>query len=206
MSEFHHKHKHHIRLWITLVVITAISGYFAFFYQAKNTAPSRVEQATTAVTTSSTATEVNQKPTLSPAKTITKTIEPLETKPAQFVYTSVDNYSEIPTTTPETQSVQNSVFITFTAGDKTYTTNVPEHSTAYAVMQQLAKTTAFTFSGKSYGDLGFFVQEINGLRNDDAARMYWFYYVNGQRGTVGVSNYAVKPNDKIEWKYEKSDD
>lgn len=203
MSEFHQKHKHHIRLWITLVVITLISAYFAFFYS-----PNHVGAPTVTLSTS---TPSQATSTVSLATTSTKQVLKAQTqkinKIEPVVYTSVDKstINDQQSTTTQTLA-QNLILTTLTVGDKSYQANIPVRSTAYAAMQELAKTTALTFSGKMYGDLGFFVEEINGVKNDRQKQLYWIYYVNGKKATLGVSSYIIEPNDVIMWKYETSND
>ena len=69
-------------------------------------------------------------------------------------------------------------------------------------MNFIARDTDFTFSGKKFGgDLGLFVEEINGVKNN--SDKYWVYYINDTKAQVGISNYIIQPNDLIEWKYEK---
>ncbi len=58
---------------------------------------------------------------------------------------------------------------------------------------------SFSFKGKTYPDLGFFVEEIGGVPNADG--YYWTLYVNGTYSTDGASKKAVKAGDAIEWKY-----
>ncbi len=71
----------------------------------------------------------------------------------------------------------------------------------YECMQQQDATTNFSFKGRTFPSLGFFVDEINGQKN--AKGFYWTLYVNGVYSTVGASQYVVKTGDVIEWKYEK---
>lgn len=69
-------------------------------------------------------------------------------------------------------------------------------------MQIIRKDYPFTFSGKEYSGLGFFVEEINGVKNNTQEGRYWIYYINGKKAQVGISSYILKPNDIIMWKYE----
>jgi len=73
---------------------------------------------------------------------------------------------------------------------------------AYDLMNLLKMENKINFSGKNYSGLGFFVEEINGLKNNPLGEN-WIYYVNGQPAQVGVSNYLIKNDDIIEWRYEK---
>ncbi|MFA6306491.1 MAG: DUF4430 domain-containing protein [Patescibacteria group bacterium] len=71
----------------------------------------------------------------------------------------------------------------------------------YDLMNILNQENKINFSGKNYSGLGFFMEEINGVKNNPAGAN-WLYYVNGQPAQTGVSNYELKNNDTIEWKYE----
>lgn len=82
-----------------------------------------------------------------------------------------------------------------------YETAVKPGSSVYDLMNLLKAENKINFSGKDYASLGFFVEEINGLKNNPAGKN-WLYYVNGRPAPVGVSYYLIKANDIIEWKYE----
>lgn len=79
---------------------------------------------------------------------------------------------------------------------------IREASTVITAMQ--AHDTAsneFSFSGKEYPGIGFFVQEINGTR--EGGGYYWILYVNGKTADLGASRQQVVPGDIVEWRYEK---
>lgn len=48
---------------------------------------------------------------------------------------------------------------------------------------------------------GVYVDQINGTANNDGS--FWIFYVNGQMADVDPAQYQCKPDDKIEWRYEK---
>ena len=94
---------------------------------------------------------------------------------------------------------------------------VPEGSSVYEAMKianetQVVETLPsqhrkprFQFAGKDFGaGLGFFVQEINGVKENPGQGMYWIYYVNGKKASAGVSSVFLKQGDIVQWKYEKS--
>lgn len=83
-----------------------------------------------------------------------------------------------------------------------YQAAVKPDSSVYDLMNELKIKNKISFFGKNYSELGFFVEKINGVKNDPAGKN-WIYYVNGQPAQIGVSNYLIKTNDIIEWKYEK---
>lgn len=85
-----------------------------------------------------------------------------------------------------------------------YKISVPEGSTAYDLMVAAAfQYEDFSFKGKEFSGLGFFVEEINGLAQDKQGGIYWIYYINGEKAPLGVSQYKLKANDVIAWSYEK---
>ena len=88
-------------------------------------------------------------------------------------------------------------------GEKKYEISVPENSTVYDLMSALKQRGDINFTGKISSGLGFFVEEINGIKNNASNNIYWIYYINGKTAGVGISNYILKPNDVISWKYEK---
>lgn len=88
-----------------------------------------------------------------------------------------------------------------------YQQNVIQGSTVYDLMKELTRNSDFVFSGKEFsGGLGFFVEEINGIRNNrEQKNHYWIYSINGQKAKVGVSTNVVQSNDIITWTYEKAE-
>ena len=86
--------------------------------------------------------------------------------------------------------------------DKTYKTNVKEGATVYDSMNniQSVKENNFSFSGKEYSGLGYFVDEINGIKGIPGK--YWIYYINNKEASVSISKYILKSGDIISWKQE----
>ena len=86
-----------------------------------------------------------------------------------------------------------------------YALKVSQGSTVYDAMNLASETSRWSFQGKSFGDLGFFVEEINGVSQDHSQQMYWIYSINGKKSQVGVSQYKLQPGDIISWTYEKEE-
>lgn len=86
--------------------------------------------------------------------------------------------------------------------DEKYEKYLPADSTVYDLMVALKNNGQINFSGKNSAGLGFFVEEINGIKNNPSKNTYWFYYINGQKANVGISNYILKSGDVIKWQYE----
>jgi len=107
----------------------------------------------------------------------------------------------------DTANVENTEnIVTLLAQGKKYIIPFQENTSVYESMQKLSARSAdhFYFVAREYPGMGFFVEEINGLKNDNRAGIYWIYYINGQSAKIGISNYIIKSGDIIEWKYEKS--
>ncbi len=87
-------------------------------------------------------------------------------------------------------------------GTTTYPVSVSSSETVIDAMRALAKAdNTFTFTGRDYPSLGFFVDSINGKGN--AGGRYWMLYVNGISASAGASSVAVKAGDTVAWRYEK---
>lgn len=105
------------------------------------------------------------------------------------------------TVQPASASESNKSFATIKVRDKTYSVAVTPNETLLDAMNALASASDFRFTGRNYPGLGFFVDSINGARNEKG--LYWVFYVNGVTATGGASITLLKNNDVIEWKYEK---
>lgn len=110
--------------------------------------------------------------------------------------------TELNQATPPVVIEEKKIKITLNVLDKTYKANVKEGATLYDAMSniQSVKENNFSFSGKEYSGLGYFVDEINGIKGTSGK--YWIYYVNGKEASVGVSKYILKSEDIISWKQE----
>ncbi|MBT7928728.1 DUF4430 domain-containing protein [Candidatus Peregrinibacteria bacterium] len=93
--------------------------------------------------------------------------------------------------------------VSFTVPHISYNTDtfVSEKTSVYDLMNILPDSE-FQFSGKNFGSLGFFVESIGGIMNDNKNGMYWIYSINGSEAQTGISNYIIQPNDIISWDYE----
>src|SRR3989344_4658193 len=70
----------------------------------------------------------------------------------------------------------------------------------YDALLQEKNKGKIDFSGKNYPGLGFFVTDIGTLHSGKGKNL--IYYINSKEATVGVSSYALKDGDVIEWKLE----
>lgn len=115
-----------------------------------------------------------------------------------FIYSPRASLAPQPTSSPGTKSETSATLL---VGTTSYPFNVRSGETVIDAMRALSSEGAFTFTGRDYPSLGFFVDSINGRAN--AGGMYWFLYVNGVSAASGASAVTVQPGDIIEWKYEK---
>lgn len=204
MRDFARQHKHHLTLWIIFLIITAISGYFAFFYLPTGDHSTPYE--------SSPKGRQGDKPTIILLNTTTI---PLSTSPTTTkVYTIVDfltqpkqdNEPTIIIVTNSLNVATNTLTATLEVNNQMYTLVYTNGDSLYTTMEELQANTDFRFSGRNFGrSLGYFVEEINGVKNDNRAGKYWVYSINGEKAKIGVSNYLLKSNDLITWTYEKEE-
>ena len=110
--------------------------------------------------------------------------------------------TNIATTTEPSAAAERAIAVSLSVGDKHYTASVPEDSTVIELMRSIASTAEFTFDGRDYPALGFFVESIAGKKNVDG--YYWFLYVNGKPSETGASQTTLKDGDAVEWRYKKS--
>ena len=101
-----------------------------------------------------------------------------------------------PVTQTETQNNIQNITVSLNTSDKSYLVKVEEGVSVYDVMKS-AQNSGFSFIGKEYPSLGFFVEEINGTKGENGK--YWIYSVNGEEGNVSVSKYFIKNGDNILW-------
>ncbi|MDD4271200.1 MAG: DUF4430 domain-containing protein [Patescibacteria group bacterium] len=168
------KTKNLIIIFILFLLIALASGLAVFLTQEKNERPVVAEKQSEPVEANAIAPEKNKIP------------------PAPF------NKGGEKAETPVEEKIKAVMII---SGTK-YETKIKAGGSAYELMEVLKQENKINFAGKNYSGLGFFVEEINGLKNNPAGEN-WLYYVNGQLSPVGISNYKLKNGDVIEWKYEK---
>ncbi len=84
----------------------------------------------------------------------------------------------------------------------------------FSISTQNVTVADFLFECSSYhnfeieneywgGYKSFFIKSINNIENGNDGR-YWQYFVNNEFADVGCSNYYLKDNDVIEWRFDKS--
>lgn len=195
------RHKYLLLAFFALILISAISGYALFTTpnSLNTTQINSDKNVTQSFSFDDETSEVNLN--IQTFKhTNTTTIEQSD---------SVDNNLKITNTKDDVEKPKtyNLKPITLLVQGEEYTTELDEQTTVYELMQTLSASSVkpFSFSGQDYGaGMGYFVTEINGIKNDPQAGEYWIYYINDESAQVGISNYIINKGDKIEWKYENT--
>jgi len=78
--------------------------------------------------------------------------------------------------------------------DKELTT---DNNNLLAILESLSEINLVTEKGQ----YGAFITSLMGQSQGDD--YYWIYYVNGDYATVGVENYSINNQDKVEFRLEK---
>ncbi|MDX9893398.1 MAG: DUF4430 domain-containing protein [Patescibacteria group bacterium] len=84
----------------------------------------------------------------------------------------------------------------------TYAATEFAQGSVFDLLKQAAQANNFEIGYQDYGgDLGVFLESIDGVANDSRSGRYWQYWVNNVYAQVGLSNYQLKPGDVVTWKY-----
>lgn len=195
---FYQKHRHHLGLWLILVLITAISGYYAFSNNPKND----TKNISPPIQTNPTSTVDIQ--IINPFDNSLKIkSETSQTNQSNPIRSNEPATSSIINSQPSASSDPKSILAVLYINDQKLETKIKSAATVFDLMNQLQIDGKLTFSGKEFGaGLGFFVESINNLKNNDQKNYYWTYYINDIEAPVGISTYKLKSNDIISWKYE----
>lgn len=209
MKEFHKKHKPHYFAFAILASLTIVSAFFAF---TDVTTETPVIESLQEIPNSGKLIKI--KGGVSPASDLedtqkknAETEKNASTESTDALSLSKENSgiaenNESGKTDPKEKMISAQMKI----GNGVYAVSVPEGSSVYELMNIIAEEDGFSFYGKDYGaGMGFFVEEINGKRQNPKEKKYWIYYINGEKAKVGISTYIVQLNDVIEWKYKASD-
>lgn len=127
---------------------------------------------------------------------------------AQNVDTPTPATIPSPSLTPEVKNIppasstplEAKIIMRINAGSAAGNYQVPylENEDAYHLLTRVAAKNRFKVKATSYS-FGMFVEAIGSLNNNKDNS--WFFYINGKISEVGSSDYVVKPNDLIEWRY-----
>ena len=183
--------KHLFRLWIALVTIALTSGVYLLL-------PNKVgEKQISIPVPSSNITSTN--PT--PEKQASQPKIPRKNEPATNTKkTTTTTTSTTAPTEPETYAIN----ITIEINGQKYPVGLAEKSTAYDAMSKLVADKKIAATFKEFSGMGYFVDEIDGVKTDNKNGKYWIYYLNNEPAKMGISAYVLKNTDLITWKYENS--
>ena len=76
-----------------------------------------------------------------------------------------------------------------------------EGKTVFDLLKKVTQENNLEFSFKEYPDLEVFIESIDKVANDPKNNKWWQYWVNGEYGQVGASNFILKDGDFVKWKY-----
>ncbi len=203
------QHKYHLIAFAVLLIVTGVSGYCVFTtHDTLNT--TQDHQSNLAPEQFSTSTDTRENVTQNFSfdhKTDQNNLNTptLDQIPNSDLQTPSDSEKINIETTDIESAITNPT--TLTVSGEEYNTEFKEGMTVYELMQILSASSIkpFMFSGQDYGaSMGYFVTEINGIKNDPQAGKYWIYYINGESAKIGISNHIINKGYVIEWKYEDS--
>lgn len=82
-----------------------------------------------------------------------------------------------------------------------YQIDVPENSTVFSLLEELAERENFEIETVFYPEMGIFVKSI-GEAKGGTDNKWWQYWANGNLGEVAADKKEIKAGDAIEWKFE----
>ncbi len=135
-------------------------------------------------------------------KITNETVVTIETPTITTTNTNSNSNVPIPhSTSAPVDLTQGTIIIS----GKSYPVGFIAGSSVYEVMKNLHADGKVTIRFKNYSGLGHFVDGIDGVNSDTFRAKYWIYYINGAKAKIGISNYTLKQNDIITWKYESAE-
>lgn len=119
-----------------------------------------------------------------------------------FAISFIDNISQSSIISEKQEEKEAKGNVTLSVLNQEYQHGIKEGDSVYDLMKNLENNedNIFTFKAKEYPSLGYFIEEINGIRGKTDS--YWIYYINGEESSVGVSQYVLRDGDIISWKQE----
>ena len=208
MNGYYSKHKYLIHIWLALIIIAGVSGYFTYFKESDQSDSQNIQNNLSNQTKEKKLIADEEK-TIPTQKKINIPVK-LDDRSAATTKDIIQATTTIPKDSePEViplapTTTANTISFSLTINDKTTESRTAPGTTVYRTMQDLMAEGKIAFHATEYSGMGYFVDEIDGIKNDPKNGIYWIYYLNGQSAKVGVSLYSLKANDIITWKYEKA--
>lgn len=203
MKNFIQNNKKLLLIFLLFFVLSITSGLYLKKPEAKPTALNQVAPQNSSIGFSSSSESLSTSPDMANLARAPLSGAAKQTPSLSGASSNQPVFSPAPSSVQNLRETPSGEAHVLLAGDKKYEIAVPENSTVFDLMSALKQRGDFDFKGKNSAGLGFFVEEINGIRNNPSANTYWIYYVNREAADVGISNYILKSNDVIIWKYEK---
>lgn len=103
-------------------------------------------------------------------------------------------------------SKEEQIQATLVINSQSHTLELSRESTVQDMLVKAQEKELITFKGRNFGSgLGFFVEAINGIEQNQQDNHYWIYYINGKKATQGSSSYKLQNGDVIAWQYEEAE-
>ena len=197
--------KHLARLFSILIFVFLASGaYLILPDQLKKVVTQPTPQNITWSDVATNTVVSENKPTAISTTATTKLVDKKNTNTnITKIDTTTTTTEIIKKTDAKNEEIKNPINVTIEIIDKKYLLQLPDKSTAYDAIKQLADAKKITMTTKEYSSMGYFIEEINGIKNNNQTGEYWGYYINGKTAQLGASSYILKNNDLITWKYAK---
>ncbi len=80
--------------------------------------------------------------------------------------------------------------------------NFKKGMTAFDLLKEKTEESGLTLKTKTY-DIGILIEAIGDKENGQDGK-YWLYYINNEMPMVSADKRELKPDDKVEFKFEKS--
>ncbi len=112
------------------------------------------------------------------------------------------NQSKIGTTQ---ENIQEVVFLIINYGEgvpSTFEVEFKEGMTAFDLLKNKTEDSNIFLKTKKY-DVGIFIETIGDRENGENGK-YWMYYINDEMPMVAADKQELNPDDKTEFKFEKS--
>ena len=89
------------------------------------------------------------------------------------------------------------------ASSKTFQAEFVEGMTAFDLLKEKTEESNIVLKTKTY-DIGIFIEAIGDKENGEEEK-YWMYYVNDEMPMVSADKKEINAEDKVEFRFEKSD-
>lgn len=96
------------------------------------------------------------------------------------------------------------ITVSLSINDETHEFIVPESISLYDMMKLARQRGIIQFREREFEGVGLLIEEINGISNDIEKDAYWSYSINGRNPSSGITEYSLKANDLIQWRYTKN--